>query len=164
MLEGKCTSRKARPRPMREWSATRRAGTQSQTSPTSARAAETMRRIHARVTPSPTRMDRQNASIRGSLVRRAKDLVEGGLHLLEPIREGNLAGERDGVSDLDLLGNPRLAEERGHEEAVSSTTVSSTICMWGRGRLSWTLSTRPTTVASCPTSAKAILLTRLKSR
>ena len=65
----------------------------------------------------PHRMDRQNASVRGSLVRRAKDLVEGGLHLLEPIREGHPAGERDGVSDLDLLGNPRLAEERGHEEA-----------------------------------------------
>ena len=65
----------------------------------------------------PYRMDRQNASVRASLVRRAKDLVEGGLHLLEPIREAHLAGERDGVSDLDLLGNPRLAEKRGHKQA-----------------------------------------------
>ena len=47
---------------------------------------------------------------------------------------------------------------------VSSITESSTICMRGRGRLSSTRSTVATIVASVPTSARAILVTRVKSR
>ncbi len=42
----------------------------------------------------------------------AHNLMERGLHLLETVAEGHLAGKRDDVPLVDLLGDPGLSEER----------------------------------------------------
>ena len=62
-------------------------------------------------------MDGQHARIVARSARLVDDLEERGAHLLEAEVEGDLAGERDAVSPLHLVGDPRLAEEGGNEHA-----------------------------------------------
>ena len=64
----------------------------------------------------PHRVDGQHAGVAARSVIGAQNLVEGRLHLLEAVGEGDLAGERDPVALVHLLRNPGLAEEGGHYE------------------------------------------------
>ena len=64
----------------------------------------------------PHRVDRQHAGVAARPVVWAQHLVEGCLHLLEPVGEGHLAGKGYPVALVHLLRNPGLAEERGHDE------------------------------------------------
>ena len=65
----------------------------------------------------PHRVHREHARVPAGVTRGPHDLVEGGPHLPEAVAEGHLPGERHHVSGLELLGDPRLAEERRHEHA-----------------------------------------------
>jgi hypothetical protein len=56
-------------------------------------------------------MNGKNAGIAALLTRRGQHLVERGLHLLEPIAEGDLTRKRDDVALLQLVCNPWLPEE-----------------------------------------------------
>ena len=62
-------------------------------------------------------MDGQDARVAAGAALPRHDLVERGLHLPEAVAKGHLARERDGVPLVHLLGDPRLAEERGDEDA-----------------------------------------------